>query len=216
MSRHDRHDAGADRLPKGNPLDPLQAWALNGNERQGQVRIHLGVTVTRKVLGGRQHPGLLGSGHECRTHTAHHLRVLSVGADVDDRIGGIVVDIHHWGKNPVDSQGTGFLGGDAPLPVSPPLRSGGPHGHVPGQGNGMANTEGGPALEVGSDQEGNRCLGLQSVDEDGRFVDVSLEENETAHAELPCLKLQLLEFIAGFIEVNSTDGRHDELAQLGL
>ena len=73
-------------------------------------------------------------------------------------------------------------GGDASLAIGPWLRSGSPYGHVPGQGKGMANAEGGTPLEVGSDQQGNRGLGLQSVDEDGGLVDVSLEENEAAYA----------------------------------
>ena len=72
-------------------------------------------------------------------------------------------------------QASGFLGGDPSLPVGPLLRSGGSHGHVPGQGEGVANAEGGSALEVGSNQQGNRRLGLQSVDEDGGLVNISLE-----------------------------------------
>ena len=167
VGRHDRHDAGPDRLPKGNPLDLFQAPALCRYHRQGQMGIHLGVAVAGKVLGRCQNSGLLGSGHECRAQAPHHLRVLSIGTDVDDRICRIVVDVHHRGKYPVDSQGSSFLGGDASLPVGPLLRSGGPHGHVPGQGKGIANAECGPPLEVGTDQQGNGSLGLQSVDEDG-------------------------------------------------
>ena len=175
VSRHDRHDTGPDHLPIGNPLDPFQPWAPHGNHRQRQMGIHLGIAVTRKMLGRCQHPGLLGSRDKCRTQTAHCLRVLSVGSNVDDRVGRIVVDIHHRRKHPVDPQASGFLGGDPSLPAGPLLRSGGPHGHVPGQGEGVANAEGGSALEVGSNQQGNRCLGLQSVDEDGRLVNISLE-----------------------------------------
>ena len=74
VSRHDRHDTGPDHLPIGNPLDPFQPWAPHGNHRQRQMGIHLGIAVTRKMLGRCQHPGLLGSRDKCRTQTAHCLR----------------------------------------------------------------------------------------------------------------------------------------------
>ena len=89
-----------------------------GMVAQVHVRIDGGVAVAGEVLGGGEREILLvgvralDEGHHVR---GDGLRVLAEGADVDDRIVGVVVDVGDRVVDPVDAEGAGLARRDLAL-----------------------------------------------------------------------------------------------------
>ena len=73
----------------------------------------LGVAVTGKVLPRGEHPVLLDPAHDRRAELRHELRILSEGAETDDGILGVVVDVQHRRERHVDAERAALAAGDA-------------------------------------------------------------------------------------------------------
>jgi hypothetical protein len=62
-----------------------------------------GVAVAREVLGCGQHPVLLQTPDLRRNQAANGVGVFAKGTDIDDRIGGVVVDVGHRREGEVNA-----------------------------------------------------------------------------------------------------------------
>ena len=81
-----------------------QLEAMTGKR---QVRVGAGVAVAGKVLRRGEHPVVLEAAHLGRDEPADVGRVLAERAGVDDRVGGIVVDVGHRREREVDRRRPG-------------------------------------------------------------------------------------------------------------
>jgi len=102
-ARHDAVDMHGNRGAKGNKFETIQASAIGANHGQINVRIRSGITVARKMFGGRQAPIFLHAANELAHKLCHALRIFPEGPRVDDRIPGIIVDIRVRRIDPVNS-----------------------------------------------------------------------------------------------------------------
>ncbi len=153
MGGHDRVDARRDRRTEGHQLDSFQALAVDADHGTFVVTIRRGVPMARKVLRGSQHAALSRALDVGPHHSRHELRVFTVGADVDDRIGRVVVDVGHRGESPVNSQGTSLSGGYFAGEARRRLRAARSDSHGPRQGNGaFGNAKGHAPFDVGRHQ----------------------------------------------------------------
>ncbi len=71
--------------------------------------IHVCIPMSWKMLSSSQNTCFLCSLDECDSQATHHLRIPSVGADVDHRVCGVVVYVQNRRKDPVDPQSPSFL-----------------------------------------------------------------------------------------------------------
>ena len=95
MGRHDRVDTGLDRGSEGHQFDGLQPLAVDSDHGALVVAVGRGIAMTREVFGRGQHAALSRALDIGSDHARHELGVLTIGTNVDDRIGGIVVDVGH-------------------------------------------------------------------------------------------------------------------------
>ena len=108
MSSHHAGGPSGDGGFKGRQLNVLQALELVGDQRQFQVGIAGGIAMAGKVFGAAQHPFVLQPLKKAAAQGAGGLSGLPPGAHVDDRVGGIVVDIANRPQHPVQSEAAGF------------------------------------------------------------------------------------------------------------
>ena len=81
------------------------------------VRVHTDVTMPRKMLGRRHDAGILHAPHVLQSILCHDLFVFTKRPVVDDRIGGIVIDIHHRCIIDMDAQATALLSHPATVAI---------------------------------------------------------------------------------------------------
>src|SRR5262245_38045991 len=101
-----------------------------------------------KMFAGGQDTLLLHSADKGCAQACYQTWVLSIGTDVDHRIGGIVVHIQYWSQDPTHAECSGLLPRYLSLGKGPALGSRGSYGHIPGKGGGAANTKIRSPLEV--------------------------------------------------------------------
>jgi uncharacterized protein YbbC (DUF1343 family) len=147
------------------------------------VGIGSGVAVSRKMLGGGEHAVVLQS-PDLRRHKATHGRgVLAEGANVDDWIRGIVVDVGHWGKRQVDADGAPLQGGDPSQLVGVRVPRGCADAHIGWERGAAVEPDGGSSLEIRPDQKRKGRTLLQTI-EFGSHVQRRPNRNqETANVE---------------------------------
>jgi hypothetical protein len=80
------------------------------DHREVEVGVGRGVAVAGEVLGRREHPARLDPLHVGDRHPPHERRVLAEGAEVDDRVRRVVVDVHHRVEVHVDPEGASLAG----------------------------------------------------------------------------------------------------------
>ena len=74
-----------------------------------------GIAMAGKVFGAAQHPFALQSLQKAAAQGAGGLSCVSPGAHVDDRVGGVVVDIADRPKHPVQPEAAGLKRGAAAI-----------------------------------------------------------------------------------------------------
>src|SRR2546428_7932090 len=82
-------DAGAER----HELHRIESRIRGADRRQSDVRVDIGVAVSREVLQGGEHPVLLQTVHVRAHETRDRVRVFAEGADIDDRFERFVVNV---------------------------------------------------------------------------------------------------------------------------
>ncbi len=166
VAHHDRVHPGSDRRPEGRPLHELEAAAVAVDQGQVLVAVDGGVAVPREVLGRGHQPAAARTHDEGGAEPPDHLRVLAEGADVDHRVVGVVVDIHHRREGPVDAQRPAFPRRHLADEAGGLLGAGRADGHCEGQVDGApGNAEGQATLHVHRHQERHPGLLLEAVEE---------------------------------------------------
>ncbi len=105
-------------LAEGRQLHGFNSIVIGIQARQRQMAVFGGVTMAGEMLGGDQH-GILAvrmRAVDVGFHEARHLlRVFAEGADVDDGIIGVIVNVGHRREQPVDAHGARIASGVRPL-----------------------------------------------------------------------------------------------------
>ena len=90
---------------------------------------------------------------ECGHVARHLLRIFAVGAQVDDRVQGIVVDVGHRREDPVNAQGAGLAGGDQAFILRGREIARRSERHVVRETRAAGNAHGSGALEIRGHQQ---------------------------------------------------------------
>src|ERR1051325_9451766 len=93
------------------------------------MRVDLGVAMTGKMLEGGEHAVVVQAAHVLGDEPRHGARVLPERARIDDRVGGIVVDIRVGCEIDVDADRAALGGRGDPDGVGIPRVAGGSDGH---------------------------------------------------------------------------------------
>jgi hypothetical protein len=101
--------------PEGRKFDPFETIASVGKEGQGQVRIQIGIAVSREVFAAGQHPAG-GLQALCKGEPmSDDLRgVVAEGAISDHRVGWVRVHIENWREIHTESKGSQLPSQEAP------------------------------------------------------------------------------------------------------
>ena len=175
---HDVHARG-DRRAERHQLDRVEPRPGRADDGQRQVGVRAGVAVAGEVLGRGEHPVVLEAPHLGRHEPAHVGRILAERAGIDDRVGGIVVDVGHRREGQVHADGAALERGDAADVVGGAVAPGRAHAHIGGKQRPAVEPEAGPALEVRGDEQRERRALLQPV-ELGRDVERRADGHDDA------------------------------------
>jgi hypothetical protein len=93
------------------------------------------------------------------------LGVLAIGADVDDGIIGVVVDVGHRKEEPLDADGARLAGRDLALEARQRRVAGRAEGHGLRKHGGAIHAHGSAALEVAGHQQRHARQLLHAVEE---------------------------------------------------
>ncbi len=144
-----------------------------GSARMG---IDLGVAVSGKMLSGRDHAVVLKSTHECRAQPRRQCWILAVGPRIDDRIGGIVIDVENRCVGDVDAQSPSLERCHSTLLVGERRVAGGSKRHLRRKDDRATQVDGvreeptapcavaGAKLEVGAEKQWNAAHPLHGVE----------------------------------------------------
>jgi hypothetical protein len=167
VGRHDAIDAGGDAGAEGDQFDAVEPLAVHVEPGHAGVRIYSRVAVAGKVFEGDEDGvgGVASGAFDVGLDMlGYKLGVLAVGADVDDRILRIVVDIGIGGVDPVDAERPCFAGGGSSEFAGELRAAGGGEGHRVGVLDGPGDPHGGAALKVAADQQRDAGELLHPVD----------------------------------------------------
>ena len=160
------------------------------------MRIGCRVAMPGKVLRGRQNARprhRVRARNECGNECRHIVRVLSVGADIDDRIVGIVVDVGIGKKEPLHTQRARFPRRDFAFDMRLFRIARGCECHCVRKDRRRIHSHGSAALEIGGDKQRNLRQPLHAIDKTGGFQRIGLgdcaavgnvDQNQAAHVLL--------------------------------
>ena len=143
VARHHESGAGLDRRAERHQLERVEAGPRRADHRQREVRVGLGIAVTGEVLRGGEHPVVLQPADVGRDQPAHQEWILAERSGVDDRIGGIVVDVRDRRKGEVDPDRAALERGDPPHLVGVLFAPRRGHAHIGGEGRRAGEAEAG-------------------------------------------------------------------------
>src|SRR5262249_29104434 len=118
VGRHDRVRSGLDGGLEGDELQALEPLAVGRDGGEIDMAVDGGVAVAREVFrGGERQVLLIGvrALDERLDVRGYGRRVFAEGADVDDWVVGVVVDVRDRIIDPVDADGARFARGDLAL-----------------------------------------------------------------------------------------------------
>jgi hypothetical protein len=158
VGRHDAIDAGGDAGAEGDQFDAVEPLAVHVEPGHAGVRIYSRVAVAGKVFEGDEDRmvGVAAGAFEVGFDVLRdQVWIFAVGADVDDRVCRVVVDVGVGRVNPVHPERPGFARGGAAKLAGVLRAAGGGEGHRVGIFDGSGDAHGGAALEVSADQQGD-------------------------------------------------------------
>ena len=162
---HHRADTGGDAGPERRQLDLLEPFARVRDDRQAEVTVDVGVAVTGEMLERRNH-ATGGEAARIRHREGRDLRgILAEGAGVDHGIARVVVDVDDGREVDVNAHRPRFDGGDPAGLERQTLIAGGAEGHGARKRRGAGDTESGAGLEIGGDEQRQRRLRLQTIEQ---------------------------------------------------
>ena len=181
---HDGVDSVRDGSLERLQLDRVHVIAVFVEQRQVHVAIDGGVAVAGEMLGGHQH-AIVGIGmravDERRDVARDGFGILSVGADVDDGIVGIVVDVGDGREDPLHSQSSGFACRGQPFVARRFQIAGRAVGHVVRKADRVGDAHGRGALKIPADQQWNFRQLLHAVQEHRHGVGLGVAHLPVLH-----------------------------------
>ena len=115
MGSHHGIGAAGDRGAERGPLDLFKAGLVGGDSGEIQVGIGCSISMSGKMFGCGQNPcrrHRVRAFDERRNESRYVGGIFPVGADVDDGVIGVVVDVGIGKEEPLNAQGAGFLRGN--------------------------------------------------------------------------------------------------------
>ncbi len=163
---HAVRDGGLERLQ----LRGVEALARHFQTRQAQVAIDIGIAVPGKMFGGDQDTirrvGMRAF-DKCGDVARYLLGIFAVGAQVDDRVQGIVVDVGHRREDPVNAQGASLAGGDHAFILHGGEIARRSERHAVRESRAAGDAHGSGSLEIGGHQQRGPGQLLHLVQEQG-------------------------------------------------
>ena len=95
MRRHDAGHPGVDRRPERHEFHTAEPFDGMLDQRELQMRIGAGITVTRKMLAARRDPGVLQRVNDGGAEPRDHVRLIRQRAIADHRVLRIGVNVQH-------------------------------------------------------------------------------------------------------------------------
>ena len=186
----------------------IQPPTVVQNGGQGGVRIAVAVAMTRKMLGGGEHPLVLeavGVGLPQLGHPFHRLPETAAANHRVDRVG---VDVHHRGEVDMHARGAEALSDHLPEHPDQSLVAGGAQRHGPRERARAVQAHAQPPFGVGRHHQRNGGQVLQPLQSNALVVGAALHANHTAQPEVSCPAL-------GFSPARRVgarvDGHHEKL-----
>ena len=183
MARHDAHDPAFDGGLEGDEFERVEPRAVVRKDGEAEVGVRGGVAVAGEVLGRGDNAARLRPLHERADHLGHELGPLAVGADVDDGVLRVVVDVRDGGEDLVHADGPRLLGGEVTGGVGELRVARGAEGHRPRQRRRPLDPHPRPPLHVLRDEQRPPRPALEVVRQDGLLGRLALEEDHPADAE---------------------------------
>ena len=169
--------AGIDGGLERHQFEAFEPFPVGGDGGQVHVRVHGGVAVPREMFGGGQREVLLvgvrpfDEGPDVRRDV---VRILAEGADVDDRIIGIVVDVGDRVKDPLDAQRARLARGDLAFVAGQRRIARGAERHGVRKNRGAFEPHGSAALEISRHHQRHRGEPLHPIHKRGDLVRLGL------------------------------------------
>ncbi len=173
MAGHYGVDAGRDGRLEGNQFHLVQPLARCAYTSEVHMRVGVGVAMAGKVLGRHEHLiGWIGvrSLDESLHVRGDGLRVLAEGADVDDRVVGIVVDVGVGREDPMNAHRACLARRGRAESTRQFKVVRGPEGHHVGERRRANHAHGRAVLEIGADDQRRLGQTLHPVQEGGGGV----------------------------------------------
>src|SRR5712691_11923930 len=169
MGNHDGIHATLDSFLERWQFDGLQMRDIAVHTGDTEVRIGIGIAVSRKMLGGSEHASCMCAADVSSKQFADLLGIFSKGTRVDDGICGSGVDIRYRKEIPVHADGTCFLRCE-PAEIFGIFRfAGGSKGHRMREDSGSIQTHGNTPLKISGEYQWQLGLLLQPVEQFGGF-----------------------------------------------
>ena len=155
MRGHHRVHAGIHGFAKRRQIDTVQLLPRLVVAGQADVAVLRRIAVAGKVLCGNENGVLrirMRPLDVCFDKLANDGGIFAVGANVDDGIVRVAVDVGDGGEDPVQSEGAGLAGGGRSFIAGRGQIVRGGEGHVLGPGSGSAHAHCGTMLQVRAGQ----------------------------------------------------------------
>ena len=166
------------------------------------------------VLGAGHQAMLLCSPDKDRSNTRHHARVIAVGAEVNNRIVGIVVHVHYRGESNMNAQSPRFQGSNTPLLIGIFLVKGSGHCHVGGEPGGPLDLLSYTLLEVRRHQQGNGSQALEPLEVGKGAVHAAPESDQASNLVFGHPLFHFLTIAVVGAVVESFHSHHNQLSYL--
>uniref|UniRef100_E6QLE1 Uncharacterized protein n=1 Tax=mine drainage metagenome TaxID=410659 RepID=E6QLE1_9ZZZZ len=153
VTDHDRVHPGGNCGAEGREFERVKPVERSIDAGESEVGVGVGIAVAGEVFGGGEQARGVSARDVGRDHGADQGWISTEGAGVDDWIGGVGVDVGDGKPVPVDADGAGFEGGDAPELAGKLRVASRAEGHGCGEGRCAVQAHGQPALEVSSEEQ---------------------------------------------------------------
>jgi hypothetical protein len=211
------HDAPGSRVeagPERDELDGIEPCAVEGEDREGAVRVRGGVAVPGEVLQRREDAAVLEPLHRRRDEPSDGDRFLAEAPHVDDGVVGVVVHVGDRCEDDVDAEGAGRLGRRPGAALGEIEVSGRRDGHRRGTEDEVGKAHSRARLEVGGDEERHLRPRREAVVQVGRLERGRGEPDDAADPLLGDEPHEVEVLRVVLRAVDSTRADHDDLARL--
>ena len=154
--------------------------------------IHLVHTVAGKMLDGHRHMVFVRAALVGLAEREHFVRVLAVGAHVDDGIAPVEVQIAHWSKSEIAAGGRRFLAGNIPHAIGVLGVIRGPDAQLLAEEGAILQITGGTKFQIGGAEQRDAAVLLHELQRAAHFPGRAGFEQQPAHVILQQFVAQIV------------------------